>query len=203
MIATALLCAWFANQNLPSPDESANLAAAAKILDGQVFYRDIDAYPFPGSTYLLALWMATFGESVGAAWALSALVFCGFAGALYACALQLLERRSAAIFALSLLPFKFIGFPNFTAYLYSDVALAFVAVAIALFLRAGLGASARSLAGVGAAVGAAILCKQSTGLYPECLPCGPERAPGPTRAPGGAKFRLRRPFHFLTWSAAD
>ena len=165
LIATALVCSWFANQNLPTPDESANLAAAAKILDGQVFYRDIDAYPFPGSTYLLALWMAVFGESVGAARALAALVFCGFAAALYASSLQLLERRSAALFALSLLPFKFLGFPNFTAYLYSDIALAFAAIAIALFLRAGLGASARALAGTGAAVGAAILCKQSTGLY--------------------------------------
>jgi hypothetical protein len=60
------LCAgisyWLADRSLPNPDEGASLTAAAKILRGGVFYREIDAYPFPGSYYLLALAMSIFGE---------------------------------------------------------------------------------------------------------------------------------------------
>ena len=66
VLLTAAISAWFANQNLPDPDESAALCAAVKILNGEVFYRGIDAYPFPGSSYFLALWMSLFGEHMTA-----------------------------------------------------------------------------------------------------------------------------------------
>ena len=41
-----------------------------------MFYRDIDAYPFPGAHYLLAAVMAAFGEHLGVARALATAVFC-------------------------------------------------------------------------------------------------------------------------------
>ena len=45
---------WFANRGLPNPDEGAVLTAAARILRGDVFYRELDAYWMPGSAYALA-----------------------------------------------------------------------------------------------------------------------------------------------------
>ena len=52
------LSSFYAERNLPFQDEGATLTAAARILRGEVFYRDIDAYPFPGAAYLAAGAMA-------------------------------------------------------------------------------------------------------------------------------------------------
>ncbi|HEM45461.1 MAG TPA: hypothetical protein ENO23_00280, partial [Alphaproteobacteria bacterium] len=54
LVAAALLSYLYADRDLPFADEGATLTAAARILRGDVFYRDIDAYPFPGAAYLLA-----------------------------------------------------------------------------------------------------------------------------------------------------
>ena len=48
------LSVWLMDRGSPPNDEGALLTNAARILRGDVFYRDIDAYPFPAATYLLA-----------------------------------------------------------------------------------------------------------------------------------------------------
>lgn len=172
LLAAAALAWWTADRGLPNPDEGAGLSAAVKLARGLVFYRHIDAYPFPGASYLLAGAMTLFGEHLSVARALAGLNWCLVVGGLYACALPLLDRQRAAWFALSLLSFKFLAFPNFTAYLYSDLALAAAVGAIALLLRdrptpgngRPAGGHARLL-GVGLCIGVAALCKQNLGIY--------------------------------------
>ena len=68
----AALSLWFANRGLPIPDEGAILTNAAKILRGAVFYRELDADPFPGATYCLAFFMKLFGEHLSVARGLAA-----------------------------------------------------------------------------------------------------------------------------------
>jgi hypothetical protein len=119
----ALVSYWYGGFGLGGNDEGALLTAAGKILRGGVFYRDIDAYPFPASHYLLAAAMSLFGEHLSVARALAGVVYCGIVITLYACALPLLGRRSAALFGASLLAFKFLAWPAFTAFFYWDLAL--------------------------------------------------------------------------------
>lgn len=165
LLAAAGLSYGYADRGLPNPDESAGLVAAAKILRGAVFYRDIDAYPFPGGSYLLAGFMALFGEQLSVARALAGGVYCSVVLGLYAMALQLLEPRRAALFGASLLSLKFLAFPNFTAYLYSDLALAFAVVAGWLLVRRPLPGSSVAGVAVGLCIGLTVLSKQSTGIY--------------------------------------
>jgi hypothetical protein len=173
------------SRGLPPNDEGALLTNAAKILQGQVFYRDIDAYPFPGAPYLLALAMALFGEQVGVARALAIGLYEVVLLALYAAALRLLDPTRAALFGLCLLGFKLLAWPAFTAYAYSDVAFAGACVASAALLAhlAQGGRLRLVLAGVGA--GVAVAAKQNLGLPllaavagALLLPRGAPRAPG-------------------------
>ena len=161
----AALAYWLADRSLPNPDEGAYLTAAAKILDGGIFYRDIDAYPLPGSSYLLALAMSIFGEHLSVARALAGLVWCTTVLGVYAAALRLVDARRAAWCGLSLLALKFWAFPSFTAYLYSDLALALAVVALAIFLRHPFRGPSWRLVVVGVLVGLATLSKQNTGIY--------------------------------------
>jgi hypothetical protein len=156
---------WLADRGLPNPDEGAYLTAAAKILRGGVFYREIDAYPFPGSSYLLALAMSVFGEHLSVARALAGAGWCASVLGVYAAALQLMDRRRAALCGVSLLALKFWAFPNFSAYLYSDLALAFALPALALFLRRDPRGNPRQLLVLGGLAGLTLLAKQNTGLY--------------------------------------
>ncbi|MBW2388458.1 MAG: hypothetical protein JRG89_08470, partial [Deltaproteobacteria bacterium] len=86
----------YASYGLGGSDEGALLATAGRILRGDVFYQDIDAYPFPGSNYLLALAMSLLGEHLSVARLLAALIYSGIVVTLYAIALQLLDRQRAA-----------------------------------------------------------------------------------------------------------
>jgi hypothetical protein len=157
--------AWYVDARLPTPDEGAILTAAAKILRGGVFYRDIDAYPFPGSHYLLAIGMRLCGEHLSVARWMAAGCYCAIVAALYWTALQLMDRRWAALYGLSLLSFKFLAWPAFSAYLYSDVAFLGACVGIAALVGHGFrGASPRLLL-AGAGIGVALAAKQSLGLY--------------------------------------
>ena len=157
---------WLMDRGSPPNDEGALLTNAARILRGDVFYRDIDAYPFPAATYLLAGAMAAFGESIAVARALAALLFCGTVLSLYVASLTVLDARRSALFGVSLLSFKFVAWPAFTAYVYSDLSFFGVCLAVACFAgrpREG-GASARMLlAGLG--VGLSIVSKQNLGIY--------------------------------------
>lgn len=164
-VSGLLVSVWFAKRGMPANDEGALLTAAAKILQGGVFYRDIDSYPFPGAAYLLALGMRLFGEHLSVARGLAAGIYCCAILSLYLASLSLLDRRRAALFGLSLLSFKFLAWPAFTAYMYSDLSFAFGCAAIALLLgRDHRGASWR-LALAGACVGVSLASKQNLGIY--------------------------------------
>ncbi len=165
LLLSAALSAWYAGRSLPFSDEGAVLTAAAKILRGAVFYRDVDAYWGPGSAYLLAGSMALFGEHLSVARALAAVLFCVTVGSLYLTSLRLLDRPRAALFGLSLLSLKFLGWPAFSVYIYSDVAFAFACAAIALLLHAPEARSPGWLAAAGLCIGLSGLAKQNLGLY--------------------------------------
>jgi 4-amino-4-deoxy-L-arabinose transferase-like glycosyltransferase len=157
--------AWFVDHGLPVSDEGAVLTLAARISRGAVFYRHLDAYYFPGAAYLLAGWMWLFGEHLNVARWLAAIVFSAMALGLYLTAVQLLDRTRAALFGLALLSIKFIAWPAYTAYFYSDLSLCFASFAIALLIgRSCRGASIR-LAMAGALVALATASKQSLGIY--------------------------------------
>jgi len=165
LVLTAVVSSFYVDRSLPNPDEGAVLTNAAKILRGGVFYRDIDAYPFPGSYYLLALVMGVFGEHLSVARWLAAAVFGGVVTCLYLTALQLVGRRNAALFGLSLLSLKFFAWPGFSSYLYSDVGFLGGCASIALFVRHRTTGASWQLAAAGLSAGIALAAKQNIGLY--------------------------------------
>jgi hypothetical protein len=166
LLGVALLASlWFAGHRLPSADEGALLVNAMKLTRGGIFYRDVDAYPFPLATYLLAGWMSRFGEDLAVSRGLATLFFCAALAALYAAALRVLDARRAALFGLALLSFKVVAWPSFTAYAYPDVAFAFGCVCVALLLRHRFEGGVGLPAAAGACAGLALLAKQSLGIY--------------------------------------
>ena len=164
-LASIAVSFLLADRYLPSPDEGASLTAAAKILDGGVFYRDIDAYPFPGAAYLLALGMSIFGEHLSVARGLAGVGFGCLVLASYAAALALVDRRTAALYGLALLSLKFLVFPNFTMFLYPDFALTAVMAGLAFFLHRKPGGASGRLFAAGVSIGLAVVSKQNVGLY--------------------------------------
>jgi hypothetical protein len=155
----------YVDRGFPNPDEGAILTAAARILRGAVFYRDLDTYPFPGSHFLAAAAMAAFGEHLAVARWIAAIAFAGTVGALYAIALPLVGAPRAALFGLALLALKPLGFPGFSVYAYWDLAFLAACAAIALALRHRPGGPLRSLVGAGVCAGLALTFKQNVGLY--------------------------------------
>jgi hypothetical protein len=105
------------------------------------------------------------GEHLSVARALAGMFFCVTLLALYGIALLLLDRRRAALFALSLLSLKFLGWPAFSAYTYWDVSFALCCLAILLFLRGPRREPSPQLAAAGLCTGLALLAKQNLGLY--------------------------------------
>jgi len=164
-LAGAVLSWWFATHTRPMSDEGAVLTAAAKLLRGGVFYRDVDAYWFPGSAYLAAFAMKLFGEHLSVARVLAAISYLGMVLGLYALALRLLGARRAGLFGLCLLCLKFAAWPALTAYCYWD--LAFTAACLGILSMIGPeGARERPpLARAGLFMGLAFLFKQNVGLY--------------------------------------
>jgi hypothetical protein len=194
---------WFMNRGLPPNDEGALLTNAAKILQGGVFYRDIDAYPFPAAHYLLAIAMRLFGESVAVARALAILVFEVVLLALYAAALRLLDRPRAALFGLCLLGYKILAWPAFTAYTYSDVSFAGACIAVAALLARLERGGRWQLALAGAGAGASIAAKQNLGLPVAAAIAAALLLPGLAQAaPRGAAQRLRDAGVFALGAAA-
>ena len=163
LVLTAVQSWSYASYGLGGSDEGAQLAMAGRILRGDVFYQSIDAYPFPGTQYLLAFAMALFGEHLSVARFLAALVYGGIVVTLYAIALKLVDPKRAALYGVSLFGFKFLAWPAYTSYFYWDVS--FLAACIAVLLL--LGGSSRDararLIGIGAATGIAFISKQSIG----------------------------------------
>lgn len=165
LVSAAALSLLFADRGLPLPDEGAVLTNAAKILRGGVYYRDIDAYPFPAATYALALAMGVLGEHVSVARGLAALLFCGMVAALYAAALRFVSPRSAALFGVSLLSLKLVSWPAFSVYLYSEFAFVFSSAGIALLVWHRFQGPTPALVLAGACVALALASKQNLGIY--------------------------------------
>jgi hypothetical protein len=191
LLLSLFVSAWHADCRLPTPDEGALLTAAAKIRRGAVFYQDLDAYLFPGSHYLLSLGMSLFGEHLTVARWMAAVCFSGIVACLYAAALQLMDRRWAALFGLSLLSFKFLTWPGFSAYLYSD--FGFLGACLTLAALVGhrfQGPSSRLwLAGVG--IGVAFACKQNIGVYLGAASAAALLLPGVVTGIRGGALRQR------------
>ncbi|MCH2170874.1 hypothetical protein MK489_08820 [Myxococcota bacterium] len=163
------LSVWMADGGLPADDEGALLTNAVRILNGDVYYRDLDAYPLPGATYLLAAAMAGAGPSVEVARVLAMVASTALVLSLYLLALGVLGPRRAAVFGGCLLCFKFLAWPAFTAYMYGDIALSLASAAVLLLMggtptRLGQPTTARWFA-AGLCVGAATTAKQNLGLY--------------------------------------
>lgn len=163
---------WFALHGFGGSDEGQILVSASRILRGAVFYQDIDAYPFPGSNYLLALAMAVFGEHLSVARYLAGFIYTGIVVTLYFTSLRLLDEKRAALFGISLLGCKMLAWPAYTSYFYWDVSM--LAASVAALLLLGLldaktlaaGPNERTrLLGIGAATGFALITKQSIGIY--------------------------------------
>ena len=165
LVLSAALSYYYAGYQLPGADEGALLTNAAKLLRGGVFYRDIDAYPFPLATYLAASAFGAFGEHLSVSRALAGLLFCVTLLALYATALHLVDRRRAALFGAMLLAFKFLAYPSFTAYTYWDLSFCFACIAVLLLVGHSFRGATPRLALAGLAVGLSLVSKQSLGIY--------------------------------------
>ncbi len=163
--AAALLCWWYADLRLAGADEGAQLTAAARILRGDVFYRDIDAYPLPGSHYLLALAFRIFGVHLSVSRALEGVVFCILVAILYATSLRLLNRRRAALIGLVFLAFKVLGWPTFTMFSYWNLAFVAACGAVLLLLDHRFAGPSVRLLTAGLCTGIAVLSKQTVGIY--------------------------------------
>lgn len=182
---SALLSYVYADRNMPIPDEGALLTAAVKILRGGVFYRDIDAYAFPGVSYLLAGMMSLFGEHLSIARTLAGSFYCATVLGVYACAIALVDQRRAALCGLSLLSLKFFAFPIYTMFFYADPSIAAAMLALALFLRHPFDGASGRLFWIGVLTGLSVFTKQSTGIYVAIVfavvLCFPRFAQGPRR----------------------
>jgi hypothetical protein len=159
------LSAWSLPYELPSPDAGAVLTQSMKLARGAVFYRDLDAYPFPAAPYLLGAAMRLFGEHLMVGRALGALTFLAVVLAGYRLALEQSGRRAAAAVGVWLLTWKFVAHPAFHDTLYPDVALAFGMWSMVLFLRFRSSSRLRDLFWTGVLVAMAVLSKQNLGLY--------------------------------------
>ncbi len=182
---SAILSYGYADRNMPVPDEGALLTAAVKILHGAVFYRDIDAYAFPGVSYLLAGMMSLFGEHLSVARSVAGSIYCATVLGVYACAIALVDQKRAALCGLSLLSLKFFAFPIYTMFFYADPSVAAAILALALFLRHPFGGASKRLFWVGVLTGLSLVTKQSTGIYVATVfavvLCFPGFAHGPRR----------------------
>ena len=173
---------------MPVPDEGALLTAAVKLLHGGVFYRDVDAYAFPGVSYLLAGMMSIFGEHLSVARTVAGSFFCATVMGVYACAIALIDQKRAALCGLSLLSVKFFAFPIYTMFFYADPSVATAILALALFLRHRFDGASKRLFWIGVLTGLSLVAKQSTGIYVAIVfavvLCFPGFAHGPRRRDG-------------------
>jgi hypothetical protein len=153
------------DQGLGGADEGWLLSSADRVAAGQVYYRDLDAYPFPGASYLLAAAFRAFGVHLAVSRALEALLFCAMVACLYGIACRVLVPARAALFGACLLGMKVVAWPTFSVYSHYDVAFTGACGALWLLLRHPFAGPSRALFGAGACMGAALVSKQNVGVY--------------------------------------
>jgi hypothetical protein len=188
LVLSGILSYIYADRNMPVPDEGALLTAAVKLLHGGVFYRDVDAYAFPGVSYLLAGMMSLFGEHLSVARTVAGSFYCATVLGVYACAIALVDQKRAALCGLSLLSVKFFAFPIYTMFFYADPSVAAAVLALALFLRHPFNGASKRLFWIGVLTGLSLVAKQSTGIYVAIVfavvLCFPAFAHGPRHRDG-------------------
>ncbi len=165
LIASGALCLWYLPYGLPTPDAGAALVHAAKILRGAVFYRDLDAYPFPAAVYLLAGAMRIFGETLTVARVVAAVTYTSILLASYRITLDLGGRGAAALCGLAILSLKFLAWPAFQDSLYAEVGLCFALWSMVAYFRFRRRGERSALVAAGLLAGVTILSKQSLGIY--------------------------------------
>jgi hypothetical protein len=164
-LASLAVCFWYLPYGLPTPDAGAALVHATRIADGAVFYRDLDAYPLPGSSYLLAAAMKLFGERLEVARTVAAITFTMIVIGGYRITVLVAGRSAAALCGLWLISLRFLAYPAFHDSLYPDWALLFALWSILFFLRYQASDSPGALWKAGLLGGMTLLCKQNLGLY--------------------------------------
>lgn len=165
VLLAAAVSAWMLDQGLGGADEGWLLSSADRVAQGQVYYRDLDAYPFPGASYLLAAAFRAFGVHLAVSRVLEALLFCAMVACLYGMACRVLAPARAALFGACLLGLKVVAWPTFSVYSHYDVAFAGACAAVWLLLRHPFAGPSRALFVAGAATGAALVSKQNVGVY--------------------------------------
>lgn len=165
LAASAAVCLWYLPYGLPTPDAGAALLHAQRIADGAVFYRDLDAYPFPLASYLLAAVLKVFGDSLEVARAFAAVVFTLIVLASHRLAFELGGRRAGVLCALAVLSLRFLAWPAFQDALYPEVALALALWSMVSWFGFARAGRLRDLAVAGVLAGLTVLAKQNLGIY--------------------------------------
>lgn len=116
-------------------DEGQLLAIAARLLDGEVLYRDIYTGIFPGAYWATAALIGLFGEDVVVTRWAQLVVNAATAGCLYWLGRRVMDfgwALLAPVLYVALVPF---GFPGLTMLNYSSLSLGFALVALVCLLR--------------------------------------------------------------------
>ena len=116
-------------------DEGQLLAIAARLLDGEVLYRDIYTGIFPGVYWATAALIGLFGEDVVVTRWAQLVVNAATAGCLYWLGRRVMDfgwALLAPVLYVALVPF---GFPGLTMLNYSSLSLGFALVALVCLLR--------------------------------------------------------------------
>ncbi len=109
-----------------NPDEGIVLQGAARILRGEIPYRDFFSFYTPGSYYLLALAFKLFGDSLLVGRAILLLYGGIFSAMTYLLARRIAARRTAlfvSYLVLAVLPFRFLVLHNWDSTLWALVSL--------------------------------------------------------------------------------
>lgn len=165
VLLAAALSAWMLDQGLGGADEGWLLSSADRVAQGQVYYRDLDAYPFPGASYLLAAAFRTFGVHLAVSRVLEALLFCAMVACLLGIASRVLTPVRAALFSLCILGMKVIAWPTFSVYSHYDAAFTGACAGLWLLLRHPFAGPSWALFGAGVGAGMALVSKQNVGVY--------------------------------------
>jgi hypothetical protein len=145
-------------------DEGHILAFADILAKGGELYRDATLYPLPGAFYLLAGAFRALGTSVLVAREVVVVEFAVFVAAVFVVLRRLVPPSLALAGVALLFVYRLWAFPHWQMYSYSSTALCFLAVALALVVRALAGGGTGWLVAAGAAAALGVVCKQDYGV---------------------------------------